>query len=443
MERQGGTADVLRFGTFEADPRSGELHRNGRRVPLQEMPFQVLLALLERCGSVVTREELRDRIWPHTFVGFDHAIRTAVNKIRGALGDTAGNPRFVETVPRHGYRFIAPVVQVGVPKVAAGPPVLSPADQAYLQGSYALRRSIGGLLTGIQHFRECIARDPNHAPAHVGLALLYLQMAYGYGPLTPAEALAEARSAALRALELDATLAEAVACLAWVRTFGEWRWQAAEREFRAALQLNSASAEVHRLYAWHLSARGCFEQALSHAIRARDLDPDSLLSGYTVAATYWWSRQYAQVVAEVNQLVEIDPTFAGAHWLRGAAYTQLGAFDDAVAELELVNVLSGPQPSPWVVGHLAHACASGGRDTQARELLERLFALSRETYVSPFLFAYAYAPLGDAESAFEWLERAYAEKNPMLVFLRVDPGFDVLRSDPRFAALVARMGFTS
>lgn len=433
---------MMRFGTFEADVRSGELYRSGRKVHLQEQPFQVLVYLLGRCGSVVTRDELREKIWPdHTFVDFDHAIRTAINKIREALDDNAENPRFVETVPRYGYRFIAPVVRGGVANLASTPPANSPADQAYLQGSYALRRSAGGLVTGIQHFRECIARDANHAAAHLGLALLHLQMGFGYGPLTPAEAFVEARSAALKALKLDATLSEAIACLAWVRSFGEWRWDVADREFRAAVQLNPASSEVHRLYSWHLSALGRSEEAIEHSTRARDLDPASLQSGYSVAAAYWWSRQYDLAAAEADALVRMDPTFPGAQRMRGAVSAQAKRYEDAIAAFERANVLSGNELSTWGLAHLAYGYAAAGRDARARDLLHRLECTSKDAYVSPYLLALVYANLRHTETAFEWLERGYAEKNPMLVFLRVDPLFDVLRSDQRLHDLIGRLKF--
>jgi DNA-binding winged helix-turn-helix (wHTH) protein/Tfp pilus assembly protein PilF len=435
---------VLRFGIFEVDLRAGELYKNGRRVHVQEQPFRLLVMLLERSGDLVTRDEVRGRLWADcTFVDFDHGIRTAINKVREALGDVAENPRFIETLPRHGYRFIAPVFRGSLAKLASPPPVNSPADQAYLKGSYALKRSAGGLVTGIQHFRECIARDANHAQAYVGLALLHLQMGFGYGPLTPAEALSEARNAALQALKLDATLAEAIGSLAWVRSFGEWQWEAADREFRSAVQLNAASPEVHRLYSWYLSAMGHSEQAIAHGTIARDLDPASLQCGYGLAAAYWWSREYEQAAAEAETLVQMDPTFPGAHRICGAVNVQRKAYDEAIAAFDRANVLSGNELSTWALAHLAYGYAAAGRDAEACELLDHLERRSKETYGSPYLFALIHTSLRSIETAFEWLERGYAEKNPMLAFLRVDPLLDALRSFPRFQSLIERMKFPS
>jgi DNA-binding winged helix-turn-helix (wHTH) protein/Tfp pilus assembly protein PilF len=440
MHGDGRLSDVLRFGAFEVDTGSGELSKNGRKVRLQEQPFQVLVMLLERCGGVVSRDELRKAIWPdHTFVDFDHAIRTAINKIRAALGDTAENPRFVETLVRRGYRFIAPVARAGLATLGSTPPVGSPARQAYLKGLYAQRRSAGGLLTGIEHFRECLERDPNHPQAYVGLALLHLQMGFGYAPLGSAEAMAAAASAALQALKLDATLPEAVACLAFVRSLGERQWEAADREFRAAVRLGPDAPEVHRLYSWHLSAMGRSDEAIAHSTLARDLDPASLQCAYAVSAAYWWCRQYERAAAEADKLVEIDPTFPGGHRMRGLAYTHTRRHEEAIAAFERASVLSGNES--WTLGHLAAGYAAAGREAEASELLDCLERRSRETYVSPYVLAFLHTALNHADSAFEWLERGYAAGNAMLAYLRVDTLLDALRPDPRLQDLIGRMKF--
>jgi DNA-binding winged helix-turn-helix (wHTH) protein/Tfp pilus assembly protein PilF len=441
MQPKSDSGTVLRFGVFEADLRNSELYKSGRKVYLQELPFRVLVILLERVGTIVTTDELRERIWPGgTFVDYEHGIRTAINKIRAALGDLSENPRFVETVPRRGYRFITPVVRGGPQALASAPPA-SPSDQAYLKGRYALRRSAGGLVAGVQHFRDSIAMDPSQPQPFLGLALVYLQMGFGYGPLTPAESFAEARTAALQALRLDASLAEAIACLAWIRSFGEWQWQAADREFRSALQLNAASSEVHRLYSWHLSAMRRFEEAVSHAVQARDLDPTSMQSAYSVVAAYWWSRQYDLLADEAERLVQVDPTFPGAPRLLGGVLIQRGKHAEAVAALERANVLSGNEVSTWGLAHLAYGYAVAGHEPEALQLLARLERRATGGYVSPHLFAIVHAGLGNHTTALEFLERAFAGKEAMLAFLQVDYFFDPLRPNPDFQDLIRRMNF--
>lgn len=453
MVHNGQTAEVFRFGIFEADIRSGELFKSGRKISLQEQPFEVLVMLLNRPAAVLTHEELRETLWAgHTFVDFDHGIRTAINKIRNALGDSAENPRFIETLPRRGYRFIAPVLSLngndscgGVARTAALTRSPSPTNaesyELYLKGTYAQKRSAGGLVTGIQSFRDAIARDGNFAPAYVGLALSYLQMGFGYGPLSPSEALHECRQAALQALRLDATLAEAESCRGWVKAFRDWDWWGGERDFRHAIEVNSSSADAHRLYAWYLSAMGRHNEAITHALKASEVEPDSLAVGYTLAAAYYWAHCFEGAAAEAAKLEQMDPTFPGAQRLQGGACLQTGSYDKAIRHFQREVALCGEDLSVWGTAHLGCSYARSGNVGAARGVLYKLRSACGGRYVSPYLFAIVYTSLGEREQAWQSLERAYGERNPMLSFLRVDPLFDGLRSDSCYGQLLEGMNF--
>jgi TolB-like protein/DNA-binding winged helix-turn-helix (wHTH) protein len=621
---------ILRFGSFEVDLASGELRRQGLRISLQDQPFRLLALLLERAGEVVTREELRDKLWPaDTFVDFDHSLNTAVRKLREALGDSAETPRYVETLARRGYRFVAPLAEPGpgaplADVASASPPpaarrrssarrvlviaaVLSSAalvvlwiggrarprtqpgrrltlavlpfdnlsgdaDQEYLsdglteemitqlgrlepdrlrvtarsstwkykhadrdidrlrrelgadyvlegslrragervrvtaqliqavdqthvwaetyerdlgdvlvlesevaravaraialtltpdaQARLASARSVRGesyqdylrgryfwnrrteaaLKQAIGYFQRAIAADPDYARAYSGLADCYSSLGASsiVGGLPPRQAMPEAKAAALKALQIDGTLAEAHNSLAMVHLLYDWDLAASEREFRRALELDPEYTTAHHWYSHCLLALGRTDESLAESKRALELEPLNLVIGVHLGWHYLYARQYDQAIEQFRKTLELDPAFPQAQRYAAWAYLQKGMRQEAIASLRAALGRLGRNPE--VEGELGHALGVAGRRAEALAMLEGLRQLSSTRYVSPYSVALVHCGLGDRDQALAWLEKAYVERSDYMPYLNREPMLDGLRSDPRFAALVRRVG---
>ena len=624
---------LVRFGMYEISLDSGELRKAGMRIKVQQQPIKVLEMLLEHPGEVVTREELRTRVWPNdSFGDFDQAVNIAIGKLRSALGDSADNPRFIETLPKRGYRFIAEVrtLDGDPPSKVAGPPVsdlqqhqpvklpraaklhlrlaywimlaavvglaslfafwfnrthqppppqirslavlplenlsgdaqqdyfadgmtdqlitdlaqiralrvisrtsvmayrgerkslpeiarelnvdavvegtvlrsgdrvritaqliqapadknlwaatyegnvrdtlvvqtkvaqaiaeqirieLTPQEQAglrnlkevepdayenYLKGRYFWnKRSSDGLRKAIQYFNQAIVQDPTYAPAYSGLSDSYaLAGDWQYGVMTTKEALPKAIAAAKKAIELDANLSEAHTSLAFCLEGFNWDWQAADTEFRRAIELNPGYATGHHWYSWHLALIGKNEEAISEMRKAQNLDPLSLIINSDLAELLLIARFPDASIVQSRKTIEMDSGFAFAHNQLGQAYLAKSMFPDAISELQKSVELSGG--SAVCIANLARAYAASGRSDKASELLNELKNRSSGGYQFSSELAVIYTALGDKTQAIAWLEKGYQDRFNPGVLLR--PSFDPLRSDPRFKDLVQRIG---
>src|SRR5215813_5893636 len=620
----------LRFGVFELDVRAGELRKNGLRVRLQEQPIKVLAMLAEHSGEIVTREELQKSLWPaDTYVDFDHGLNKTINKIRDALADSAESPRFVETVPRKGYRFLAevkvvdaaaasassatsdlpdrigdaaepkrssPVIRWAIPLLAflvvsaafgvwkfrstghsapvirslavlpleslsneasqdyfadgmtdelisdlgqisalrvisrtsamtykhARKPlpqiarelnvdavvegtvlrsgdrvritaqlidassdkhlwsqsyegelrdtlalqnkvakaiadqirinlnpqeraalrnarVVSPeAYESYLKGRYFWnKRTADGLKAALAHFNQAIEKDPKYAHAYSGLADTYALLGdWQYAVMTPKEALPRAKAAAIKALELDGALGEAHNSLAFCLDVFDWDAEAAEKEFRRAIELNPGYATAHHWYAWHLGVLGRHDEAVAEMRKAESLDPLSLIIKADLAELLVLAHSYDESLQQSRKTIEMDPNFALAHNHLAQAYLQKQMNQEAVVELQKAVQLSGG--SPTCIANLARAYVASGKRSEAERLLSDLKRRSNPGHSLASEIAVIYAALGDTDQAITWLKKGYEERFNPGVLLR--PGFDTLRSDPRFGDLVRRIG---
>jgi len=615
----------VRFGAFELDLRAGQLHRNGAKLRLQEQPFQILRVLLEKPGEVVTREELRKRIWPgDTFVDFDHGLYTAITKLREILHDSSEHPRFIETLPRRGYRFVAPVSKVeaiepvepapsgwarlrralasrgsgtwlivlagvalvlavilfrnlhprrvsGVTKVqslavlplenlshdpdqeyfaegmtdelitdlaqisalrvisrgsvmqykakraptpqiahelnvdalvegtvlrsgervritaqlidartdrhlwaqtyerdlrdvlslqdevaqtiaseieikltpqeqerlTSARPVNVEANDLYLKGRYFWNQRTGeGLKKGLEYFQKAIEVDPNYALGYAGLADSYVVSAYR-GYLAPQEGYPKAKAAALKALELDDSLAEARTSLAAITGLYDHDWQGAERKFRRAIEMNPGYANAHHWRALNLDEMGRVDESVAEINRALELDPLSMIINANVAVLLYHARRYDQAIEQLRRASEMDSKLppVQAQALLGMVYEQKGMYREAIAELQ--ECVRSPEVAPFSLGALGHAYAAAGQRNKALKILEQLKALSKQRRVDPRAMAEVYVGLGDKDQTIAWLEQVYRQGS---YGLRADPRFDCLRSEPRFQALLARVG---
>jgi TolB-like protein/DNA-binding winged helix-turn-helix (wHTH) protein/Tfp pilus assembly protein PilF len=641
---------IIHFGVFELDLKAAVLRKHGVRLKLSEQPFQVLSVLLEKPGEIITREELRNRLWPSdTFVDFDHGLNNAVMRLREALGDDSENPRFIETIPRRGYRFIAPVSGF-VPTVPMAPvsehdntsnqgaksgeseirtipskqavwhwrpawviiivaaaavsfcalsaffwyrritpdaaisheskslvvlplenlsgdkdqdyfadgmtddlianlakirslrvtsrstamtykgthkPLsqiardlnvdavvegtvlrvgdrvritaelvqvstdrhlwadtyesemgdilalqnrvssaivneirinLTPEDQQrlaktqavapeayenYLKGRYYWnKRSDENLTRAIGYFEEATHEAPQYSLAYAGLADCYaIISAEIFGTMSPQQAAPKAKAAALRALDIDPTLAEAQTSLATVKFNYDWDWTGAAEGFASAIQQNPSYATAYQRYSLYLMAIGRPEESFAQINKARELDPLSISINFSLGWRLYLARQYDRAIEQLRNTLEMDSSYELPHLVLGLSYAQKGNFASAIGELRKAVELS--HGTPLMLSALANVYARSGNKAEAESLLGSLVSQSRRNYVSPFYFAVVYAGLGENDKAIDSLEQAYSDRSNGLVFLKVDPVLDGLRSTPRFQALQQKLKFPS
>ena len=657
MNSPASSSRQLRTGLFEIDLASGQLHKNGRRLPLQEQPFRVLAMLLERPGEVVTRQELQASLWPaDTYVGFDEGLNTAIRKLRTALGDSAGNPRFIETLPRRGYRFIAPVTETtpafGGPESAAvqghagieeheafvepdhpqqveppatpayqrpwkktllvtalvvlaftvvayivhsrSSPGSAPAHRAmlailpfqnlsndpgqeyfsdglteetitdlgqispehlgviartsamaykhtdktisqigrelgvdyivegsvrreggrarvsaqlirvsdqthlwaqnydrdlqdlldvqndlgrsiaeqvsanltpqrqielskkhsvnpeaydlYLKGRfYWNQRTPEAIKESIAYFQEAIAKDANFALAYAGLADAY-NISNIVGLYSASESLPQARAAAMRAIQLDPSLAEAHAALGMEKSHYEFDFPGAEREFLKALELNPNSPYAHLFYSnCFLTPMGRMAQAIAENKRAVEIDPLSLPINNFMGMTYMMAGDEGNAYRVFQHTLAMDPSFPLSHEYFSWLLLTMGRYEDAIKEHEKSEVLSGStlEEAAAEATVMERAFKSGGEKGFWQKHLELVLEVRKQpgAEASASVLAGAYAMAGQKDKAFEWLEKGYEEREGQdLTLLKFDPAYKNLRGDPRFSAMLRKIG---
>jgi TolB-like protein/DNA-binding winged helix-turn-helix (wHTH) protein/Tfp pilus assembly protein PilF len=632
-------SQALRFGVFEANIPARELRKHGTQVRLRGQPFCILSMLLEKPGEVVTRDEMRQKLWPaDTFVDFEHSLNSAIKKLRAVLGDSPDNSRYIETIPRVGYRFVAPVQEVhlagppaaevpasssesqvqpasqvshwswprlvaggltlvvlaavatfawrrahlrpglageklvlavlpfsnltgdpsqeyfsdglteemiaqlgqtdpdrmsviartsvmhykgssepllqigrelGVqyvlegsvrrdsgrvritaqlvrlkdqtpvwsreydrelaglltlqhevaqeiademqvtlgekPKAAAtlvakppGSPSSYAAYDLYLQGRYFLnKRTEEGFQRAADYFQRAIERDPNYARAYAGLADTDGLMSTWYaGPQN--ELMPKGRAAALKALQLDDTLAEAHTSLALIAENYDYDWQTAEKEFKRAIHLDPGYATAHQWYAECLSWQGRFEEALAESEKARQLDPLSMIIAVDHANILYRGRQYDRALAQSRVVLNMDPRAPLAAITVILSYVQQGKFAEAQEFIEQHKATLNDQ---WLPVREAVVYGYWGRAAEAQEMLTRVeqFAWRPEQRIPALL--QVYSALGRRDQTIALLQQAVANHSNAVTSIKVDPMYDPLRSDPRFQDVLRRAGF--
>lgn len=311
----------------------------------------------------------------------------------------------------------------------------------YLKGRfYWNRRNAESLKKAISHFNQAIESDPNYALAFVGLADSYvLSSAFNYGNLPATEVYPKAQAAIERALAIDDSLAEAHASSALIQSHYKWNWAAAEKEFRRAIELNRGYATAHHWYARHLMAMGRFEEAEAELSLAQELDPLSPIIASTSGDPFYYRRRYDEVIEHNKKALELDPNFRRAHFYLMLAYQATGLFENAIAEREYLGA------TPAAAAALRTSFARYGKRGYWKELTG---IVTRDTeHVSVVddrdeMLLRCYVETGDRDRAFELLERMFQQRFEGLIYLKVDPVFDRLRSDPRFADLLGRIGLS-
>jgi TolB-like protein/DNA-binding winged helix-turn-helix (wHTH) protein/Tfp pilus assembly protein PilF len=316
----------------------------------------------------------------------------------------------------------------------------SEAHQLYLKGRYFWnKRTVEGLKKGIGYFNEAVEKDPSYALAYVGLADSYSLLS-DYGGLPPKEAYPQAKRAAMRAVELDERLAEAHATLAYIKTGYDWDWPGAEVGFRRAIELNPNYETAHQWYAEYLSGMGRHEEAIAEISRAREINPLSLIINAVEVSVLCIAREYDQGISQGQKALEMDPHFAEVYGYLGRCYDQKGMYKEAIAARQMRRKLAGLDAEETAALREAAAAASAGVYWQKR--LEPEVEESKRELSSAFEVAEIFAQLGEKDQAFKWLERAYEERSFMMLYLKVAPNLDPLRTDPRYADLLRRVGHT-
>jgi DNA-binding winged helix-turn-helix (wHTH) protein/tetratricopeptide (TPR) repeat protein len=481
-----------RFSVYEVDLAGRELIKHGIRVNIQKQPFEILCILLERAGRIVSREEMRARLWPqNTFVEYEDSLNTAVRKLRAALGDSSGLPRYIETVSGQGYRFIAPVTVENPPDavraaevavkpspdlanrqyqrlsktrvtlalafaLAAGAGVWAwverhrstvtaahrgssadaRADDLYQKGRlFWNRRTPAGFAEALRYFQQAIAANPNHARAYAGIADTYALMG-GYNGLPADEYMPKARAAALKAIELNDKLAEPHASLAVIAQDYDWDWHTAEEQYRRAIELDPNYATAHHWYAECLALQGRFPEALAEIDRALQLDPPSLIIAADRGAILYFARQYGPAIEQFQALLKLE--FFPRAFMVSWVYIQEGRLQEARQEIELWQRV---EDEPWCWAAAAQTEARAGDRREAERALHKVEEFSRRPQGDPLPLVIAYTAVGNKEKAFESLDLAFRQHSPSLTALKVDPVYDPLRADPRFAGYLKRLGF--
>ena len=551
--------------------------KRGQPKTLEPRAFDLLIYLIEHRGRVVEKQELFDQVWKESFVS-DNALTQEIKNIRHAIGDSVDNPRYIRTFQRHGYRFIAEVVEErkaavsveSAPSIAVLPfanlsdapeqeyfcdglaeellnaltkvsdlrvvartssfsfkhrqldvreigrrlnaatvlegsvqrtgnrvriltQLINTADgyhlwserfdremddifaiqdeiagaiidelrvellpnernavikrytgsvdayNLYLKGRHFWNRRFapGALEKALEYFRQAIGVDPRYALAYSGVAdCCNLLGLWGFDP--PHKASAGATAAAEKALEIDNTLAEAHASLAFAKLLYAWDWPGAEREFKEALALNEGYGLAHLWYALYLCAMERFDEAIREANRAQSLDPLSLGINSNIGPILTTTRNYGQAVEQLEKTLELDPSFGLAYYYLVYPLLALGRFDEALAAAQKSIEHTGGMP--MAIAFLGHLYGRTGQRDKAEKVIEDVEALLNEGHATSILLAIIYAGLGEREKYFAAVERAYEEHCPWLAWLKVSPEYDAMRSDPRYGELLRRMG---
>jgi DNA-binding winged helix-turn-helix (wHTH) protein/Flp pilus assembly protein TadD len=459
-------SDTYRFGPFELDPRTAELRRNGEPVPLQLQPARILVLLVERAGALVTREEIRARVWPDRVVDYEQGLNYAIRQIRSALGDDAEAPAYVETLPRRGYRLAVTVERgpertpvsarrqrilafalAGLVLAAGGVAALStvgreaqlpavPHDPAaretYLVGSGLLAsRDPTQLDKARQEFERVLQVEPDHAGALTGLGEALLRMGRG----------GEARRPLERAVRLAPEDPQAHHLLAQVLLFHGWEWDAAERHLARAMELRRDHAGTYQVRAYREVMTGRMDEALASIGTALRLDP---LSSYVHADAGWihyWAGRHEEAVARCRRTLELDAGSGSAKLC--LLFARIAQADGAEALGAARALMIGHGAGPADLAALDGADPKAGLEAYWEWEARRLEALGERSAHDAFLLALACGRLGRRDEAFQELEAAYRGRTTWMLWLEVEPMLEPLRSDRRWQDLVRRMAYSA
>ena len=313
------------------------------------------------------------------------------------------------------------------------------AYQLYMKGRFHhYKLNYNEAQKGIEYYRQAIALDPNYALAYAGIADAYRSFSLT-SDVDSNDAMPKGKAAALKAIELDETLADAHTALGFIIFFYDWDWQSAEKEFKRALELDANNAETHQAYAHLLSNLGRHSEALNQIKRAKEIDPLNLRTNALEGQFLLHAGKTDEAIESLQKTIDLEPSFWMSHLFAASAYTEKGMFDKAVSEGNEAKKFSPSQN--WSIAFGGYALAKSGKTAEARAVLDELLKVSKTSYVPPYHFALVCNGLGESEKALDYLEKGFAEKDVHLVFLKVEPKWNDLRGDKRFIELIKKMNF--
>lgn len=397
---------ALRVGTV----LEGSVRRSGPRL-------RVTVQLIDVEDGYHLWSGTFDREMEDVFVIQDEIAKAVVETLKGHL--PIGDPG---TIVRHGTRTLS-------------------AYEGYLKGRYCWnRRTETGLRSSISHFQTAIDEDPTYAQAYGGLADSFVLLGIAeYGMAPPAEVMPRAKAAARQALEIDPSSAEAQTTLAHVTYAFDWDWEEADRCFRRAIELDPGYAFSHHWYALFLSAMERHDEAVAQELRARELEPLSLIINKNVGTILFYAGRLDESLSEYRKALELEPTFTRTHYYYGLALEARGDLDEALAEL---RIAVDSDPTNTVLrASLGHALGVAGEEREAEAILRGLDRMEEGgRYVPALNRAMVLLGMSRHDQALDWLERALEERSSWLVSARVDPTFDSVRDNHRFRRIMERVG---
>jgi len=312
------------------------------------------------------------------------------------------------------------------------------AYDSYIRGRFFWnKRTEEGVKKAIVYFQQAIEKDPNYALAYAGLADSYIVLP-DYSSISPKGLYPKANKAIQRALEIDGTLAEAHTSLAQIK-FRCWDWESSEREFQRAIELNPNYPTAHHWYALFLMYMDRFDEAIEEIRRAQKLDPLSLVISRNTALVFYYARLYDRALEKLNQTLEMDSSFSAVHAWLGKVHLQKSRYEEAFREFKKERDISG-RSDPLFEACEGVAYQRWGRKSEAQQVLDDLLKQAEKGYVPPISLANLYFALGEKDKGFKWLDKAYEERDSTLLEIKVDPGFDSVRSDSRFTAMLKKIG---
>jgi DNA-binding winged helix-turn-helix (wHTH) protein/Flp pilus assembly protein TadD len=463
------------FTPFRLDPVERRLVREGTPVALTPKCFDLLVVLVESAGHLLEKSELLARVWPDQFVE-ESNLSFNISELRRALGEGADGRQFIETVRKKGFRFVAPVRETTdeteppplarrsthsiafaillavllailgtwmILRKSEPAPVTKhstgsrEAHELYLKGRYFQDKKTGeSLQRSIDYFQEATVTDPHDALAFAALSASYAVLAIR-ADSAPKIVYEKARAAAVRAIDIDETLPDGHTALGNVKSWYDWDWRGADREFERAIELSGKDRAPGYEYASHLLAVGRREEAVAEIRRAQRLAPVSLTINVHAARILYFAGLYDASMAQCLKVIDMDPGFGGAYLFVGRIDAERGAYKEALAALDRAQALL--HDSAEVLSLIGYTYAVSGKTGEARQMLEKLNRLSKQRYVSPYHLAMIHAALGERDAAFAALEQAYADREGRLTIVRFAPEFQTLRDDARFRRLMERM----
>jgi TolB-like protein/DNA-binding winged helix-turn-helix (wHTH) protein/Tfp pilus assembly protein PilF len=427
--------DLAKIRGLQVISRTSSMHYKGTKKSLPEIAREIKVdAIVEgsvqRSGDrVVIRAQLIQAATDHHLW-----IETYERPMRDVLDVQS---EIAQTIARRIQIQLAPADRA---RLTTRHPVSPKAFDDYLQGRYLFwnKRTEENLNKAIALFKNAIKEDPNYALAHVGLADCYSALGVvQVSALPPLEARRLAEENATKALALDPSLAEAHSTLGFVKHYN-WNWAGAEEEFKRAIELNPSYANAHSSYASLLMSRGRVEESIAASNRARELDPFSLSISSQRGFLLENARRYDEAIEQLRGVIAMDPNHYQAHWFLGHTYAANKQFEQAIATSQKAVELS--ERSPGALGMLGLVYGLAGKKEEANKVLNELLELNQRRYVTPAALVNVYIGLGNNDQAFAWLEKALVERSNFVAYLKVFPLLDPLRSDPRFADLVQRVG---